>query len=49
MNSTDPVAKAPEVTIVCITYKHEDYIAQALDSFLNQQTTFGFQIFVGED
>lgn len=47
MDST--LTEAPEVTVVCITYKHEEYIAQALDSFLNQRTTFGFQIFVGED
>lgn len=38
-----------KVTIVCITYKHENYIAQALDSFLMQKTNFRYQIFVGED
>ncbi len=37
------------VTVVCITYKHEDYIAQALDSFLMQKTNFKFKVFVGED
>lgn len=37
------------VTIVCITYKHEAFIAQALDSFLMQKTNFKFKIFVGED
>ena len=37
------------VTICCITYKHEEYIAQALDSFLMQKTNFKFKIFVGED
>lgn len=42
-------AEAPQVTVVCITYKHEDYIRQALDSFLMQKTTFRFQVFVGED
>ena len=39
----------PEVTVVCITYDHEDFIGEALDSFLEQRTTFRFQIFVGED
>ena len=39
----------PAVTVVCITYKHEEYIRQALDSFLMQKTNFPFQIFVGED
>lgn len=38
-----------QVTIVCITYNHEEYIAQALDSFLMQKTNFKYQIFVGED
>lgn len=37
------------VTICCITYNHEDYIASALDSFLMQKTNFKFKIFVGED
>lgn len=37
------------VTICCITYKHEDYIRTALDSFLMQKTNFKFKIFVGED
>ena len=37
------------VTIVCITYKHEEYISSALDSFLMQKTNFKFKIFVGED
>ncbi|RHR51894.1 glycosyltransferase [Clostridium sp. AF18-27] len=38
-----------KVTVVCITYKHEAYIAEALDSFLMQKTNFKYQIFVGED
>ncbi len=37
------------VTVVCITYKHEEYLAQALESFLMQKTNFKFQIFVGDD
>lgn len=37
------------VTVVCITYNHEKYIAQALDSFLAQKTNFKFKVFVGED
>ncbi len=37
------------VTIVCITYNHEEFIAQALDSFLMQKTNFKFKVFVGED
>ena len=37
------------VTIVCITYAHEEFIREALDSFLMQKTDFEYQIFVGED
>lgn len=37
------------VTVICISYKHEEFIAQALDSFLMQKTNFKFKIFVGED
>lgn len=37
------------VTVVCVTYNQENYIAQALDSFLMQKTDFRFKVFVGED
>ena len=37
------------VSVICITYGHEDYIAQALDSFISQKTNFKYQILVGED
>jgi CDP-glycerol glycerophosphotransferase (TagB/SpsB family) len=43
--NTDDIA----VTVCCITYKHEDLIRTALDSFLMQKTNFKFQVFVGED
>lgn len=37
------------VSINCITYNHEDYIEDALDSFLMQETNFEFEILIGED
>ncbi len=37
------------VTICCITYKHEEFIRDALDSFLMQKTNFKYKVFVGED
>ncbi len=37
------------VSINCITYNHEKYIADALESFLNQKTDFEYEIIVGED
>lgn len=39
----------PLVSIHCITFNHGPYIARALDSFLEQQTTFTVEIVVGED
>ena len=32
-----------------ITYNHEDYISQAIDSVLTQKTNFDFQLIIGED
>ncbi len=37
------------VSVLVITYNHEDYLARALDSILMQKTDFDFDIIVGED
>jgi|LSQX01.2.fsa_nt_gb glycosyltransferase involved in cell wall biosynthesis len=37
------------VSINCTTYNHEKYIAQALDSFLMQETNFAWEILVHDD
>ncbi len=39
----------PSVSIVCITYNHEKYIAQAIESFLAQEATFPVEILIGDD
>lgn len=39
----------PLVSICCITYNHEKFIAEALDSFLMQKTDFPFEILVYDD
>lgn len=39
----------PLLSIVCPTYNQEAFIAQALDSFLAQQTDFAFEILVNDD
>lgn len=41
--------KTPVVSIKCLAYNHEKYIADALDSFLMQKTTFPFEIIVHDD
>ncbi|WP_452600867.1 glycosyltransferase [Pontimicrobium sp. MEBiC06410] len=39
----------PLVSIAVLTYNHQKFIAQAIDSFLAQETTFDFEIVIGDD
>lgn len=39
----------PLVSVCIQAYQHESYIAQCLDSVLNQTTTFNYEIILGED
>ena len=39
----------PMVSVVIPTYNHEKYITKAIDSVLEQQTEYTFEILVGED
>src|SRR5215212_4876923 len=45
----DAASRRPTVTIMLITYNHEKYIAQALDSILMQETEYEYEINVVED
>jgi glycosyltransferase involved in cell wall biosynthesis len=38
-----------KVSVILITYNHERYIRQALDSVLSQQTSFEFEVIITED
>ena len=38
-----------KVSIVCITYNQVDYIRDALDGFLNQNTNFDYEILIHDD
>lgn len=38
-----------KVSIVCITYNHERFIKQALDSFIMQKVNFDLEVIIGED
>ncbi len=38
-----------KVSIIIITYNHESFIAQAIESVLKQKTNFPFEIIIGED
>lgn len=37
------------VTVLMITYNHENFVAQAIESVMEQQTSFDFQLIIGED
>lgn len=39
----------PHVAVWMVTYNHELFIAQAIDSVLMQKTNFEFHLFIGED
>lgn len=41
--------ESPKVQVVCITYKHEQYLADALESFVRQKTNFPYEVLVGND
>lgn len=38
-----------ELSIICATYNHENYIPKALDGILMQKINFSFEILIGED
>lgn len=38
-----------KLTVLCTAFNHEKYIAQALESFVNQKTDFAFQVLVNDD
>ena len=37
------------LTVVCLTYNHRNFIAQAIKSFISQKTTFPFGILIADD
>ena len=41
--------EAIDVSIIMLTYYHENYVAQALDSILMQKTALRYEILVGDD
>lgn len=43
------VISDPLVSVCIVTYNHEGYIGECLDSILNQKTNFKFNIILGED
>ena len=40
---------SPLVAVFMLTYNHQAYIEEAIESVLSQKTTFSWQLFIGED
>ena len=49
MDTTNFKPMDPRISISMITYKHEAYIRQAIESVLNQETDFPIEVVIGED
>jgi len=50
MNRTNQIGeKIPKVSISLITYNQVDFIKQAIDSVLMQETNFKYELIIGED
>lgn len=43
------VDKQVKVSVYCLAYNHENYIKDALEGFVNQQTDFRFEVLVHDD
>ena len=43
------MATPPLVSVCMTTYNHEAYLAQAIESVLAQQTSFGVELVLGDD
>ena len=37
------------VSVICAAYNHEKFIAEALESFINQETEYAFEVLVNDD
>jgi len=48
MQNSQPESR-PKVSVAMITYNHEQFIEQALDSVLMQQVDFDYEIVIGDD
>ena len=41
--------RRPTVSVCCITYNHERFLVQAIESVLMQETDFAVELVIGED
>ncbi|RJG05831.1 glycosyltransferase [Noviherbaspirillum cavernae] len=45
----EEIQKKPKVSVCVVTYNHEKYIEQCLQSIVDQEVDFEFEVIVGED
>lgn len=41
--------KKPLVSVISVSYNHEKYIGEALESFVTQKTSFNFEVIIADD
>jgi glycosyltransferase involved in cell wall biosynthesis len=46
---SDKLVEHPEVSVIILTYNHEQFIHESIESILCQKTSFKFEIIIGED
>lgn len=46
---SEHVSGEPVVSVICATYNHRDYIEDAIDGFISQQTNFPFEVIIHDD
>ncbi len=49
ISNPDLLVKNPRVSVLMITYNHENYLSEAIDGVINQQSEFPFELIIGED
>ncbi len=49
ISDSNALVKEPLVSVKMITYNHAPYIAQAIEGVLQQETSFPFELIIGED
>jgi len=49
LSNTDNLVQSPLVSVLMMTRNHQDYIVQAVESVVSQETGFPFEILIGED
>src|SRR5688572_25005346 len=47
--AVEDVTPTPVVSVIVITYRHEAFIEQAVQSVLSQKTDFSFEVLISED